>query len=70
MKQALLALALALTGVAASGCYVEEHAYVGARHPRPACRHAHYVQGWYGRHGRYHPGYWECGGPRRVIIVE
>ena len=67
MKPILAALLLATVSLISTSCYVEERAYVG--HPRPACRHAYWVAGWYGRHGRYHPGYWECG-PRRVIVVE
>ena len=64
----LLRLSL-LTGVLAvlgSGCVVEP---VYAR-PMHHCPGGMWMEGHYGRYGRWHPGHWRCPGVVEVVEVE
>ncbi len=45
----LLILALLAAGLPLTGCVVA---------PAPAPYHAHWVPGYYGPYGGYHPGHW------------
>jgi hypothetical protein len=65
-----LAAVLCVTSlpVVASGCIVETRAY--ARPMRPACPGGIWIEGHYGRYGRWHPGHWRCPGVVEVVEVE
>ena len=62
------ALLVASLPVVSTGCVVEERTY--ARPVRPACPGGIWIQGHYGRYGRWHPGHWRCPGVVEVVEVE
>lgn len=62
---ATLALAFVVAG-AASGCVVREQRVASG----PRCRGAVWVEGHYGRHGRWHAGHWRCPGVVERIEID
>jgi hypothetical protein len=62
---AMLTLAFVVAGTA-SGCVVrEQHVATG-----PRCRGAVWIDGHYGRYGRWHPGHWRCPGVVERIEID
>lgn len=64
-----LALLVALPALGASGCVVRERRV--AAYPQPApCRGGAWIEGHYGRRGRWHPGHWRCPGVVERVEID
>ena len=56
----------ALLGAASPGCVVREQRVATGPH----CPGGYWVDGHYGRHGRWHPGHWRCPGVVERIEID
>jgi hypothetical protein len=65
-----LGLVTALSAVGSSGCVVRERRYAAYPSGGPACRGEYWVEGHYGRHGRWHPGHWRCPGVVERVEID
>jgi hypothetical protein len=65
-----LGLSTALAAVGASGCMVREHRYAQRPGPATGCRGGDWVEGHYGRHGRWHPGHYRCPGVVERVDID
>jgi hypothetical protein len=65
-----LGLATTLAAVGASGCVVRERQYAAYPSGGGGCRGGYWVEGHYGRHGRWHPGHWRCPGVVERIDID
>jgi len=62
----ILAMLGLLGGSAASGCVVRERRTAHAGY----CRGGYWVEGHYGRLGRWHPGHWRCPGVVERVDID